>query len=154
MHLFILVLIILLFQGPNDERFGPRFLPLNKIYDKNLRELFTQSSKELDVQIHEGIYGSIGGPTYESATDSRYCKAAGMDAVGMSTTHEAVVALYCGMKVLAFSIITDMVSLEFDNEEQPDHEEILKVAHLKAKQAEKLVEYFLKKLSQNTHLIS
>ena len=71
----------------------------------------------------------------------------------MSTTHEAVVALYCGMKVLAFSIVTDVVSLEFDNEETTDHEEILKVAHAKAKQAEKLVEMFLHKINENRHLI-
>lgn len=71
----------------------------------------------------------------------------------MSTTHEAVVALHCGLKVLAFSIITDLVSFEFDNEETTDHEEILKVAHAKAKQAETLVAHFLKKLNENTHLL-
>lgn len=139
--------------GPNDERFGPRFLPLNKIYCKKVRELFKECSQNVDVTVHEGCYGSIGGPTYESPTDSRYCKNSGMDCVGMSTTHEAVVALYCGMKVLAFSIVTDVVSLEFDNEETTDHEEILKVAHAKAKQAEKLVEMFLHKINENRHLI-
>lgn len=77
-----------------------------------------------------------------------------MDAVGMSTTHESVVALYCGMKVLAFSIITDLVSLEFDNEENTDHEEILKIAHAKAKEAEKLVGYFLTKIHTQPELIA
>ncbi len=90
---------------------------------------------------------------FKSPTDSRYCLNAGMDSVGMSTTHEAVVALYCGIKVLAFSIITDVVSLEYDNDETTDHEEILKVAHAKAKEAEKLVEYFLKKIHEDKSLI-
>jgi len=139
--------------GPNDERFGPRFLPLNKIYNKKLRDLFKDCSKNLDINIHEGCYGSIGGPTYESPTDSRYCRNIGMDAVGMSTTHEAVVALHCGLKVLAFSIITDLVSFDFDNETTTDHEEVLKVANAKAKQAETLVEYFLKKINENKQLL-
>lgn len=51
--------------GPNDERFGPRFLPLNKIYDKKLRNLFKECSEGMNVKVHEGCYGSIGGPTYE-----------------------------------------------------------------------------------------
>jgi purine-nucleoside phosphorylase len=135
------------------KRFGPRFLPLNKIYDKPMRDLFKQSAEEINFPIHEGVYGSIGGPTYESATDSRYCKDAGMDAVGMSTTHEAIVALYCGIKVVAFSIITDLVSFEYDYDVQPNHEEILRVAHQKSKQAESLVENFLKKIYENKHLI-
>ncbi len=64
----------------------------------------------------------------------------------MSTTHEAVVALHCGMNVLAFSIITDKVHTEYDIEDHPDHEEIIKVAAAKAKQAEKLVAHFLEKI--------
>lgn len=139
--------------GPNDERFGPRFLGLNNIYNKKIRELFIKCSKEISMNVHEGCYGSIGGPTYESPSDSRFCNNAGMDVVGMSTTHEAVVALYCGMKVLAFSIVTDLVSLEFDNEEVTDHKEIVKVANWKAKDAEKLVEFFLKKIQENENLI-
>jgi len=51
--------------GPNDERFGPRFVPLNKIYNKKLRDLFLQCGQDLNVKVHEGCYGSIGGPTYE-----------------------------------------------------------------------------------------
>ena len=51
--------------GPNDERFGPRFLPINNIYNKKLREILLEVGKELDISLHEGVYGAIGGPTYE-----------------------------------------------------------------------------------------
>ena len=71
----------------------------------------------------------------------------------MSTSHEAVVATYCGLKVLAFSIITDLVSLEYDHEEEADHAAICQVAQMKAKDAEKIVSYFLKKISENPSLI-
>ena len=57
-------------------------------------------------------------------------------------------AAYCDMKILAFSIITDMVSLEFDDEQCPNHEEIVQVANKKASQAEKLVAHFLQKLNE------
>jgi len=65
--------------GPNDERFGPRFLPINNIYNKKLREQLLNCGKELDIHLHEGVYGNIGGPTYETPSDTRWCLAAGMD---------------------------------------------------------------------------
>lgn len=68
--------------GPNDERFGPRFLPINNIYNKKLREQLLNCGKELDIHLHEGVYGNIGGPTYETPSDTRWCLAAGMDSVG------------------------------------------------------------------------
>jgi purine-nucleoside phosphorylase len=68
--------------GPNDERFGPRFLPVNNIYNKPLRDMFKQTATELSIQVHEGVYGTIGGPTYETVTDGHFCKLIGMDVVG------------------------------------------------------------------------
>ena len=57
------------------------------------------------------------------------------------------------MKVLAFSIITDLVILEYDVEEYPDHHEIVKVANEKAKDAEKLIELFLKKVNEDKSIL-
>lgn len=138
--------------GPNDERFGPRFLPINNMYNKQLREKFLNCGKELSISLHEGVYGNIGGPTYESPSDTRWCLAAGMDSVGMSTSHEVVVAHHVGMKVLAFSIVTDKIYTEYDVEDSSDHSEIVKIANLKAKEAEKLVSYFLKRLKENNEI--
>ena len=117
--------------GPHDERFGPRFTPINNIYSKRLRDLLAECGRDLDIGLREGVYLSVGGPTYETVTDSRMIQQTGADCVGMSTTHEAVVACNCGLKVLAFSIITDMVTLEFDHEETSNHDEIVKVKEFK-----------------------
>jgi purine-nucleoside phosphorylase len=68
--------------GPNDERFGPRFVATNNIYSKPLRDLFKQAAAELNLQIHEGVYGNVGGPTYETVSDGLFCKLMGMDVVG------------------------------------------------------------------------
>jgi purine-nucleoside phosphorylase len=46
--------------GPNDERFGPRFMPINKIYTKPLRDLFRQVAEQADIQVQEGVYSVIG----------------------------------------------------------------------------------------------
>ena len=138
--------------GVNDDRFGPRFVPINKLYTKSLRDLFKECSKELNISIHEGVYGTIGGPSYETVADSKFCLASGMDCVGMSTSHEAVVAAYCGLKVLACSIITDMAPIDYEDHD-PDHSEIVKVAAAKAKDLEKLICSFLRKLNDNLSLL-
>ena len=52
--------------GPNDSRYGPRFFPINNLYCKSIRDQFKQVATELNIHMHEGIYSSIGGPTYES----------------------------------------------------------------------------------------
>jgi purine-nucleoside phosphorylase len=46
--------------GPNDERFGPRFMAANNIYDKKLRDIFKSCAKELDIDLREGVYATIG----------------------------------------------------------------------------------------------
>lgn len=69
-------------MGPNDERFGGRFLPANKIYDKRLREVFLEAAQQLDVRCHEGVYGTIGGPAFESVTDARFLLNQGCDCSG------------------------------------------------------------------------
>jgi len=64
------------------------------------------------------------------------------------------VAHYCGIKVLAFSIVTDLVCSEFDAEDTSDHAEIVKIANLKAKEAEKLVSRFLAKIKMKQEIIN
>ena len=68
----------------------------------------------------------------------------------MSTSHEAVVAANCGLKVLAFSIVTDKVTMDYDVEEYPNHDEIVKVANAKAKDAELLVSHFLNTIAKSS----
>ena len=101
---------------------------------------------ELNIKIQEGVLGTVGGPHYESPTEALWCLKTGMDVVGMSTSHEALVASYCGMKVLAFSIVTDKVCTEYDCDETTDHAEVVKIANMRAKDAETLVIQFLNKI--------
>lgn len=134
--------------GHNDERFGPRFPAINRTYTKALRELFHQIAKEKNLEVKEGVYSSLGGPCYETVSELRGLLLLGADAVGMSTAHEALVANYCGLKVLAIGLITNKAVIEYDSEFYPNHEEVLETANRRAKDIEELVIEFVKRTSQ------
>lgn len=91
-------------MGHNDERFGPRFPAVSKIYTRTLRDRFKKIAADKHIEIKEGVYSSLGGPCYETVSEVRGLLMLGADAVGMSTAHEALVASYCGMKVLFSSL--------------------------------------------------
>ncbi len=78
--------------GHNDEKFGPRFPASNLLYKRQLRDLFRQVAQTLSIRVKEGVYTATGGPSYETVTEVRALKMLGADAVGMSVTHEAIVA--------------------------------------------------------------
>lgn len=132
--------------GENDERFGPRFPGANKLYKKHLRDKFHQVSKELDIQIKEGVYVACGGPSYETVSDLRAFQLLGGDAIGMSIAQEALVAGYCGMEVIGLALITNVAIMEYDSELVPEHEEVISVANVRAKDIEKLVINFVNRI--------
>ncbi|KAK4570056.1 Purine nucleoside phosphorylase [Recurvomyces mirabilis] len=105
-------------RGPNEEDFGTRFPPLSDAYDIRLRQLAHRSWNDLRRQqpserrMHEGVYAFVAGPTYETRAEGRMLRSLGADVVGMSTVPEIVVARHCGMRVLAFSLVTNKAVLE------------------------------------------
>ena len=94
--------------GPNDERLGPRFPDLIEPYDQGLQKLALRAALEANIVAHRGVYVAVTGPNLETRAEYRFLRALGADAVGMSTIPEVLVAVHAGMKVLGFSIITDM----------------------------------------------
>lgn len=106
-------------RGSNDERLGPRFPAMGGAYDPRLGALAQEVAQEEGISLQEGVYAMLGGPTFETPAEIRLLKTLGADAVGMSTAPEVVVARHGGMRVLGFSVITNM-ALE---EEPPTSEE-------------------------------
>ncbi len=94
--------------GPNDDRLGPRFPDLIEPYDRTLQELALQVALQENVVAHRGVYVGVIGPNLETRAEYRYLRAIGADVVGMSTIPEVLVAVHAGMKVLGFSIVTDL----------------------------------------------
>lgn len=114
-------------QGPNDDRFGPRFPALNEAYDKDLRNQAKVIAKEMGIEddLHEGVYACLGGPTYETVAELKLLKMVGVDTVGMSTVHEVITAIHCGLKVFAFSLVTNIAVMDYDEDTRPNHDEVI-----------------------------
>ncbi|CAH4028689.1 unnamed protein product [Pieris brassicae] len=120
-------------QGPNDERFGPRFPPMNKAYNYEYRKIAKKVAKELKLDniIREGIYTCLGGPNFETVAELRMLKMVGVDAVGMSTVHEVITARHCDMKVFGLSLITNECITNYEVEAEANHEEVLDVGKMR-----------------------
>jgi len=94
--------------GPNDDRLGPRFPDLIEPYDRTLQQLALDIARESNIVAHRGVYVAVTGPNLETRAEYRFLRAIGADVVGMSTVPEVLVAVHAGMKVLGFSIVTDL----------------------------------------------
>jgi purine-nucleoside phosphorylase len=96
--------------GPNDERFGVRFIDMTEAYDAGFRKIALEEGRRLGINICEGIYAAVAGPSYETPAEIRFLRTIGADTVGMSTVPEVIVARHCNMKVLAISCVTNMAA--------------------------------------------
>lgn len=93
--------------GKNDETLGVRFPDMSNIYDNEFREVCKKCAKKLRIDIKEGIYVGVTGPSYETPAEVNMYKKFGADMVGMSTVNEAIYAKYLGMKILGISVATN-----------------------------------------------
>ena len=112
--------------GPNDDRLGDRFPDMSEPYDKGLLELARKTAVDEKLQLQKGVYVAVTGPNLETRAEYRFLRTIGGDAVGMSTVPENIVAVHGKMKVLGFSVITDMCLA--DALAPTSHAEILAVA--------------------------
>lgn len=112
--------------GPNIEEFGTRFPDMTHVYDVDTIEKIKTRTGELGINLKEGIYLQAAGPNYETPAEIRMYGMLGADAVGMSTTCEAMVARHMDMKVCAFSCITNMAAGVTG--QKLNHEEVARVA--------------------------
>jgi purine-nucleoside phosphorylase len=127
-------------RGKNDERFGPRFVNMSEPYSRKMIAKATELAKELNIEVHEGIYLGLQGPTFETLAEYKMVKILGADCVGMSTVPEVIVARHMDLETFGISVITDM-----GNEESIgtiSHDEVLEAA----KEAEPKVRSLIKEL--------
>jgi len=109
--------------GPNDDRFGPRFPDMTQAYWRSYREAALEEARRLGIEVHEGVYAALSGPSYETPAEIRYLRSIGADLVGMSTVPEVIVARHMGIRVLGISCVTNMAAGVLD---QPiNHAEVI-----------------------------
>lgn len=114
-------------RGPNNEELGPRFPDMTMPYDLDLRSLAHQVGSEAGINLREGVYAYVGGPSFETPAELRFLQFAGGDAVGMSTAPEVIVARHAGLRVLGISTIANMALPDPPPGLTLNHEEVLEM---------------------------
>jgi purine-nucleoside phosphorylase len=112
--------------GMNDERLGTRFPDMSDPYEKEYIQKAKELAQKMRIDIREGIYVAVTGPTFETRAEYQLIKMIGAHAVGMSTVQEVIAAVHVGLKVFAMSVITDIGIREEEN--VITHEEVLEAA--------------------------
>jgi len=97
-------------RGPNDERLGPRFPDMTAAYAPELRALVERAAAGAGIELEEGVYAAMPGPSYETPAEIRMLQVLGADAVGMSTVPEVCVARHMGARVIGISCITNQAA--------------------------------------------
>jgi purine-nucleoside phosphorylase len=111
--------------GAEDPRFGLRFIDMTEAYSKSYRQMALEAGKRLGIDLAEGVYLALLGPSYETPAEIRFFRTIGADLVGMSTVPEVIVARQMGIKVLAISCVTNMAAGTTDA--PIHHEEVLEI---------------------------
>ncbi len=94
--------------GINDDRLGPRFPDMCEPYDLALVDEALAIARRDNIVAHKGVFVAVAGPNLETRAEYRFLRTIGADVVGMSTVPEVITAVHCGLKTVAFSVITDM----------------------------------------------
>jgi purine-nucleoside phosphorylase len=109
--------------GPNDDALGTRFPDMSEAYSKRYREIAHEVARGLGIDLGEGVYAAVPGPSYETPAEIRFLRTIGADLVGMSTVLESIAANHMGLKVLGISCVTNYAAGVTDK--KLDHAEVL-----------------------------
>ena len=109
--------------GDNDDCFGIRYPDMTMTYWKLYRDMAKEEARKLGLNLHEGVYAGMLGPSFETPAEIRFLRTIGADLVGMSTISEVIAARHMGMKALAISCVTNMAAGILD--QILTHEEVL-----------------------------
>jgi purine-nucleoside phosphorylase len=115
--------------GPNDAKLGPRFPDMSRAYSPELRDAARAAAAELGIELSEGVYAALLGPSFETPAEIRYLRAIGADLAGMSTVPETIVANHMGVRVLGISTVTNMAA---GMQHELNHAEVLEMGRASA----------------------
>lgn len=123
---------------------------MSNAYDPKLVQIARKLIVEMGMEkeTHTGVYTCLGGPNYETVAELRMLKILGVDAVGMSTVHEVITARHCNMKAFAFSLITNKCEIEYESNEEANHDSIVEIGLKKQASIANFVTELVKKIDE------
>lgn len=96
--------------GQNIDELGTRFPDMTEVYDKDLQSIIKNAAKDNNIDLKEGVYAQLTGPSFESPFEIKALSILGVDAVGMSTVVEAIAANHMGMKICGISCVCNLAA--------------------------------------------
>jgi purine-nucleoside phosphorylase len=87
-----------------------RFVSLTGAYDAGLREVLQRAARKAGLELPEGVYAWLSGPSFETPAEIRMLEVLGADLVGMSTVPEVILARYYDLTVAAVSVVTNLAA--------------------------------------------
>jgi purine-nucleoside phosphorylase len=127
--------------GPNADDLGPRFADLTDAWDPGLRKRLHAAGAAEDIDLEEGIYVGLTGPTYETPAEVRMLAGLGGHAVGMSTVLECIAARWVGLDVCGVSLVTN-AGAGYTGEPLT-HEEVLAAGQVAGPRLARVIRRFL-----------
>ena len=133
--------------GANEEDFGPRFPDMTETYSKSLRDVALVVGGKQRLDLHEGVYAAVLGPSYETPAEIRFLRTIGADLVGMSTVQEAIVAAHMNLPVLAIACVTNMAAGILP--QRIEHEEVLATGRRVQEKFTRLLRYTIPEIARD-----
>jgi purine-nucleoside phosphorylase len=134
--------------GPNDDSLGERFPDMVNAWDRELRALMRRAATDEEIDVEEGVYIGLTGPTYETPAEIDMMRTLGADAVGMSTVLEAIAARWAGIKLVGVSLVTNPGAGVTG--EPLSHNEVLRAADAAGPQFTRLIRRFVRLLGEGS----
>jgi purine-nucleoside phosphorylase len=131
--------------GANDDRFGLRFPDMTRAYVKEYAQIAREEAANLGIDLQDGVYAALLGPSYETPAEIRHLRIIGADLVGMSTVAEVIAARHMGIKVLAISCVTNMAAGILD--QILTHQEVMETGEKVRVQFEALLQAVLPRIA-------
>jgi purine-nucleoside phosphorylase len=131
--------------GANDDRFGLRFPDMTRAYVKEYAQIAREEAAKLGIDLQDGVYAALLGPSYETPAEIRHLRIIGADLVGMSTVAEVIAARHMGIKVLAISCVTNMAAGILD--QILTHQEVMETGEKVRVQFEALLQAVLPRIA-------
>ena len=130
--------------GRNLPELGIRFPDMSEPYSKKMIAKAFEIASSLNIELKEGVYFGVTGPSFETRAEYKLIRQLGADAVGMSTVQEVIVAVHAGMQIFAISVITDIGVREEEN--IISHKDVLDAANASAPKLTSLLKSMIESL--------